>query len=188
MKTLILAAALAALAFPALAEKPGKPARDCETKPLPPAASGEAYSIDGDTIAVVGLKPHIRLWGVQAAELRNKAASGATGIETVAGMVGRAELEDILTTANRKVHYEPTKWDRYCRIVAHVTAMAPKPGGDEIDVGKALLERGAAYGGWLDDAIEGKPELGKAYADAEARARQARAGLWPRWLGERKSE
>ncbi len=188
MKTMILAAALAAVAFPALAEKPGTPARAREGKPLPDAGWGEAYALDGDTVAVIGLKPHIRIWGVQAAELRNKPAIGATGIETVDGMRGRADLEDMLTRANRKIYYEPTKWDRYCRIVARVTAMAPKIGGEEIDVARALLEHGMAYGFWLDDAIAGKPELSKAYADAEAKARQERVGLWPRWLGERKPD
>lgn len=187
MKNLLAAVALTALALPAIAHAKDAPtkARACENEALPPATWGEAYTVDGDTLTVAGLKPHIRIWGVQAAELRNKPAIGATGIETVPGMVGRADLEDILTTANRKIFYEPTKWDRYCRVVARVTAMAPKMGGPEIDVGLELLKRGAAYGFWLDDKIAARPDLSKQYADAEAEARKERRGMWPKWLGEK---
>jgi endonuclease YncB( thermonuclease family) len=182
MKTLIAAAALAAiLTTPALA----KDRPDCADKPLPAAAEGEAFSIDGDTIAVTGLKPHIRLWGIQAAELRVKPAIGATGVESVPGMIGRAALEDTLADVDHRISYEPLKWDRYCRIVGRVWIKPTRADGDKIDVSQVMLTKGAAYGFWLDDTVPGHPELGRNYAALEAFARKGRVGLWKDWLGEK---
>ena len=69
----------------------------CRDLPVPAAFEAEAYAIDGDTLAFVGLKPHVRIWGIQAPELRDK-----DNLETVPGMRLRAALEDLMATAARK--------------------------------------------------------------------------------------
>src|SRR5262245_18023758 len=72
---------------------PEPPAAECAPAgPLPAAWSGQAYATDGDTLAGVGLKAHIRFWGIQAPELR-----GGAKEETVAGMRARATLEYLLS-------------------------------------------------------------------------------------------
>jgi endonuclease YncB( thermonuclease family) len=181
MKTLLAAAAIAALATLPAAAQPR--AKECADKPLPAATEGVAFAIDGDTLAVPGM-PNVRIWGIQAAELRKKDTPGSTGIETTAGMIGRAVLEDELEVVGRRVFVEPTKWDRYCRIVAQVWIW-PKEMGDKIDLGALLLTKGVAYGFMLDDTIAKRPNLGAQYATAEAGARKARSGLWKDWLGEK---
>src|SRR5918993_2911050 len=98
MKSLLLAAALAAVALPAIAQPaPRKTATSSSDGPdcaamgaLPATWDGQAYAIDGATLAGVGLKPHVRIWGIQAPELRD------TRAESVAGMRARAALEDLL--------------------------------------------------------------------------------------------
>ncbi|MCW5737347.1 MAG: thermonuclease family protein [Enhydrobacter sp.] len=193
MKMIPLAAiALTALAFSALAQdaprKPGKAREEpkclSEKWPLPKPAEGEAYAIDGDTIAVPGLKQHIRLWGIQAPELRKKEMPAATAIETVAGMKSRAALEDEIEANRRLVSYEPTKWDHYCRIVARVWITSAGT-GDKVDLSTVMLQKGFAYGFYLDDTIPAAPELSRGYASAEATARRNRVGLWKEWLGEK---
>jgi endonuclease YncB( thermonuclease family) len=61
---------------------------------LPPSWDGQAFAIDGHTLGAVGLKPQIRIWGIQGPELRD-----AASIERVAGMRARAALEDLLEQA-----------------------------------------------------------------------------------------
>src|ERR687898_493737 len=106
MKSLLLAAALAAVAVPAIPQPaPRKAATapsdapDCAATmgTLPAAWDGQAYAIDGATLAGVGLKPHVRIWGIQAPELRD------TRAESVAGMRARAALEDLLAQSGHKV-------------------------------------------------------------------------------------
>jgi len=195
MKTLALTLAIAAaLTAPAVAQDLAQAPRSkssaaaekpCANQPMPAPSDVVAFAIDGDTLAVMGTKeggggPHIRLWGIQAPELRDKGAYGATGIETVAGMKSRAAMEDLLVMTGYKVHIEPTKWDLYCRVVARVTS--EKAG----ELGLALIQQGMAYGFYLDDAIAGRPEVSVAYGLAEASARKQRLGLWHAWLGETK--
>lgn len=191
MKTLLAAIVLTALAVPAFAQNAPRKAikvreePKClsEKWPLPQPAEGEAFAIDGDTIAVAGLKQHIRLWGIQAPELRRKETPAATAIETVAGMKSRAALEDELEANRRLVLYEPTKWDHYCRIVARAW-VRPTTTADKVDLSALMLRKGFAYGFYLDDTIPGAPEISRNYASAEAIARKARVGLWKDWLGE----
>jgi len=142
---------------------------------LPDAFEGLAFSGDGDTIYGIGYTPPIRLWGIQAPELRDK----QTGQETAAGMRTRAALEDLFAASGHRVTCEPRKWDRYCRVVASC-----KTGN--VDVSLALIKAGLAYGFWLSDTAPDKGAVSVAYAAAEAEARQARRGLWPQWLGEAK--
>ncbi|GEP60116.1 hypothetical protein [Reyranella soli] len=113
MRSLFLAAALAAVAVPAMAQpaprktvtaQPDIP--DCAAMgALPATWDGQAYAIDGNTLAGVNLKPHIRIWGIQAPELREAKA------ESVAGMRARAVLEDLLEQSGHKVKCRTTKFD-----------------------------------------------------------------------------
>lgn len=170
MKQFALAAALTALlVLPAGAEPPKK---DCG--PLPATFEGLVFSGDGDTVYGVGYAPPIRLWGIQAPELRDK----QTGQESAAGMRTRAALEELLAASGHRAKCEPRKWDRYCRVVASCAA-------GTTDVSLELLKGGMAYGFWLSDTASDKAALSVAYAMAEAEARKERRGLWPIWLGEK---
>ncbi len=159
------------LAWPAAAQD--APA-SVKCGPLPDAFDGLAFSGDGDTIYGVGLERGIRLWGIQAPELRDK----TTGQETVPGMRTRAALEDLFAASGHRVTCAPRKWDRFCRVVASCHAGA-------VDVQLELLRQGLAYGFWLSDTTVDDTALGLAYAAAEAEARKQRRGLWKDWLGEK---
>lgn len=198
MKTALLAAVLAAIAaLPASAQhgleistekRPlqadnAQLPKDCRDTPVPVRIEGHAYAGDGDTITMIGLSKRIRIWGVQAPELRTQAKA-----ETVPGMRARARLEDLLEQAGHLTSCQVAKWDRYCRYVAYCEALQM---GDSLglvrtpqDVGWRLLDEGLAYGFYLDDAFPGRPELSNWYASAEAKARAAGRGLWPEWLGQ----
>jgi endonuclease YncB( thermonuclease family) len=171
MNQLAVAAVVTALvALPAGADTPKK---DCGQ--LPGTFEGLVFSGDGDTIYGVGYAPSIRLWGIQAPELRDK----QTGQESTAGMRTRAALEDLLAASGHRAKCEPRKWDRYCRVVASCSA-------GTTDVSLELLKGGMAYGFWLSDTAPDKVALSVSYATAEAEARKARRGLWKDWLGETK--
>jgi endonuclease YncB( thermonuclease family) len=184
MKTLLAAVALAALALPltpAVARAPDELPLKCRDKPVPAPFAAEAYAMDGDTVALVGVDYTVRIWGIQAAELR-----AGDKQESMPGMRGRAELADALAEAGQKVQVAPTKWDRYCRAVAVLTVAPAKLGeASTVDVGLVMLSRGVAYGFWLDDAVKDQAALSVSYAAAEAKARKARLGLWRQWLGEK---
>lgn len=173
MKTPLLAA-LALIASVSAAFAQPQPPKDCTATmgPLPTEPiTGQASVIDGDTIAILGLRPHVRLWGVQAPELRDK----QTGRETLPGIRARAALADLIDRNDRlQVSCRATKYDRYCRLVAFCIA--------EEDVGAALIAQGFAYAAWLDDAAPGQPEIGARYARLETKARKERRGFWQEWL------
>jgi len=145
---------------------------------LPKEWTGEAFAIDGRTLGGAGLKPQLRLWGVQAGELRDRQSSQ----ETVAGMRARAALEDMLDKAEHKVKCRAVRWDRDCHVVAQCTVEAsPAP----FDLGGYMIASGMAYGFRLDEVLPWEPRASQRYAGAEAEARKARRGLWPAWLGEK---
>lgn len=154
----------------------------CRDKPLPTKITGHAYAGDGDTITFVGHPTRVRIWGIQAPELRDQAK-----VETVPGMRARARLEELLAAAGHKVVCQPAKWDRYCRYVAFCETLQMDDAAGLLrtpqDVGWRLLDEGLAYGFWLEDTFPGRPELSNWYASAEAKARAERKGLWPLWLG-----
>lgn len=167
-RSLPLAAALLALPMAAWAQTNAA----CRDKPVPPAFEGTGYAVDGDTLALPG-HPRVRLWGIQAPELRDK----STGQETNAGMQARAALEELLAADRSRTRCPPTKWDRYCRVVAVCTT-------GRTDLARTLIERGMGYGGWLEETVRDQPNLGTAYADAETAARRERRGLWKDWLAD----
>lgn len=185
MKTLIAAATFAALTLTAgtapaqfinvraPAAPREAPARDCGALPGP--FDGKAFAGDGDTIYGTGYGTAIRLWGIQAPELRDH-SPGAAKAETVAGMKTRGALEDLLAAADWQVRCVPRKFDRFCRVVASCTT------AKGIDPSLELLKAGHAYGFWLSDTDDAAQSI--AYARAEAEARSARRGQWSEWLGE----
>ena len=85
-----------------------------------------AYVIDGDTLALDGVEPRIRLWGVDAPERDQRGAQAATdALRAVAGQGVR-------------VSYIEIDRDRYRRIVARVFL----PDGQEIN--RTMIEGGTA--------------------------------------------
>ncbi len=145
---------------------------------LPKEWQGEAFAIDGITLGGAGLKPQLRLWGVQTGELRDR----QSGLETIAGMRARAALEDMLEKAEHKVKCRAARWDRDCHVVAQCTVeAAPAP----LDLGGYMIASGLAYGFRLEEVLPWEPRASQRYAGAEAEARKARRGLWPIWLGEK---
>ena len=188
MKVLLLACLLALTASAADAQqrRPPEPGKAADKPPdcaasmgvLPKDWNGEAYAIDGVTLGGTGLKPPLRLWGVQTGELRDR----QSGQETVAGMRARAALEDMLDKGSHKVKCRTMRWDRECRAVAQcMVESSPTP----IDLGGYLISSGLAYGFHLEEALPWEPRAGQRYAGAEAEARKAARGLWPVWLGEK---
>ncbi len=153
---------------------------DCTTAlgALPKEWLGEAFAIDGITLGGAGLKPQLRLWGVQTGELRDR----QSGLEVIAGMRARAALEDMLEKAEHKVKCRAARWDRDCHVVAQCTVeAAPAP----LDLGGYMISSGLAYGFRLEEVLPWEPRAGQRYAGAETEARKARRGLWPVWLGEK---
>ena len=63
------------------------------------------YAQYGGTLAGAGLRPRLRLWGIQAPELRDKDKQ-----ETVPGMASRAALENLLVAGGRRVSCRALKW------------------------------------------------------------------------------
>jgi endonuclease YncB( thermonuclease family) len=66
-----------------------------------------SYIFDGDTLQIEGIKPRIRLWGVDAPEVGRKGAQVATDA-----------LEKL--SKRKKVSYIPVDTDKYGRVVARV--------------------------------------------------------------------
>lgn len=170
MKAALLAAGLAAsIGLPAAAQT----GKNCDPQgQLGKTIEGVAFTGDGDTIYVVGSRWPVRLWGLNAPELRDPAK-----METVAGMRARALVADELAAAGHKVACEPIEFDGNCRVVATCRT------GTGTDLTMAVLKAGLAYGFYLSKHPS-RVDQATAYSDAEAGARKARAGLWPAWLGE----
>ncbi|CAN5912919.1 hypothetical protein BH11PSE3_BH11PSE3_39900 [soil metagenome] len=185
MNRLLLAVTVAAVTLPALATAtlaqaptrrgPPEPTECAAQGPLKASWGGEVFAIDGNTLCAVGLKPHLRIWGIQAPELRD-----AAGRETVAGMRARAALEDLLYAADHKVKCRALRYDDSCRMVAQCSLDDGKGG----DLGGALIAAGLAYGFRLDEILPWETRASQRYASAEAEARKQGRGLWKEWLGD----
>ncbi len=166
------------IALPAAAQQTRQPAKsplpECVTRlgEPPKTWEGQAFAVDGDTIGGIGLKPPIRLWGIQAPELRD-----AANVETASGMRARAALEDMLALADHRVTCKVAAFDDACRLVAQCTVIAEMPTGTAPaphDPALRLVEDGLAYGFHLEDALPWDREAGARYAHFEAISRQAR--------------
>ena len=143
---------------------------------LPKTWEGTAYAASGDSLAGVGLKNAISLWGIRAAEM-----------PSVPGMRARAALEDMLGSGGNKVSCRMTGWDSACRAVAQCTITAAWPTGTVAqphDIAVRLAEDGWVYGAGLNAPPAEDKDASARIAHFEAIARQARKGLWPQWLGE----
>lgn len=186
MKTFVLVLALAATAVPAAAQVSGSasgtgPTPNCASAmgELPKAWEGKAYAVSGDTMAGIGLKPRLRLWGIHAPELGPD--------PSVPAMRARAALEDMLAAGEHKVSCRVTGWDRLCRAVAQCTITAEWPAGSKAqphDLAVRLVEDGYAYGFELGSPPDWDKDASEKIAHFEAISRQGRKGLWPDWLGE----
>ena len=178
---LLLAGAVAIAADASAQQRKPPPAPPPETKSsecsaageLPKAWDGQAFAIDGHTLGGVGLRAHLRIWGIQTPELRDTGKA-----ESVPGMRARAFLADLLAKSDHKVKCRPARFDSECRIVAQCSV------GDAGDLGGSMIAGGMAYGHDLDEALPWESRAGQRYADAEFEARKARKGLWPVWMGD----
>jgi endonuclease YncB( thermonuclease family) len=155
---------------------------DCnpQMETLPESWEGSAYAVSGDTIAGVGLKPPLALWGIRAPEMGNE--------PSVPAMRARAALADMLVAAGHRVSCRMTAFDDDCRAVAQCTIMVGWPTGSKAqphDLALRLVEDGFAYGSGLGSPPEWDKDASEKIAHSEALSRQARKGLWPDWLGER---
>lgn len=174
----ITAAIAACLLLPAItmAKPPTKP--DCGALPDSPL-TGEAHAIDGDTIAIMRADdtrtPNVRLWGIQAPELRDACSK----IETSAGMRSRVALEALAGDSSGEVTCRPIEWDSHCRLVARCATNGTP------DISLAMLTAGEAYL-FTTYALTGKvpAEVRAQYIAAERQARRDRRGLWRAWLAD----
>ncbi len=185
-----LAVVTVALAVPVAAQVP--PSSTAAVRPvdcaktvgeLPKKWEGKAYAVSGDTLAAVGLKPRLRLWGIRAPDMGGDVASTVS----VPAMRARAALEDMLVGADHRVSCRIAGWDNACRAIAQCTITAEWPTGSKAephDIALRLAEDGFAYGYGLDAQPAWDSDAGEKVAHFEALARQARKGLWPLWLGE----
>jgi endonuclease YncB( thermonuclease family) len=121
-----------------------------------PAAVAKIY--DGDTITLED-GTRVRLWGIDAPELRQACQDGK-GATYQCGEKARAALAAAI--GGRPVDCEYRDRDRYGRLVAQCSA-----GGE--DIGEALVRGGwaVAYTRFTDR-----------YAPIEAEARRAGRGIW----------
>jgi endonuclease YncB( thermonuclease family) len=169
MRIAMLAALVAAIALPAAAREQ----RSCGDLPGPIEVT--AFTVDGDGLAPIGKRWSVRLWGIDAPELRDRHSR----LESAPGMQARVWLDEAIAKADYKVRCEPQTWDHYCRVVAVCTA------GDA-DLSEGLLRAGLAYGFGRATSVRDTATvtaLRRHYADVERDARKAGAGLWPVWLG-----
>lgn len=173
MKAALASAALAALiSFPAAAQNPPLSPK-CDPQGTAPAKlEGVAFAGDGDTLYGVGWSWPVRLWGLNAAELRDGAKA-----ETVPGMRARAHLVDVMAEAENKTICTPIEFDGHCRIVATCKTAAGT------DLTLSVLKAGLAYGYYLG-RHPSRVDRALVYNAAEVEARKARRGLWRMWLGE----
>jgi endonuclease YncB( thermonuclease family) len=148
---------------------------------LPKTWDGKAYAVSGDTLTGIGLKPRIRLWGIQT--------SPPLATTLVPGMRARATLEDMLAAGEHQVSCRMVGWGPgpQCVAVAQCTITAEWPAGSKAqphDLAVRLVEDGFAYGFELGSPPDWDKDASEKIAHFEALARQARKGLWPDWLGE----
>lgn len=168
-----------AFAFLAVSLAAGPAVAQTNCGQLPKSWEGTGYAVSGDTLAGIGLKPPLRLWGIRAPALGSE--------PSVPAMRARAALEDMLTSSEHKVSCRMVGFDRDCRAVAQCTVTAEWPAGSTAqphDLAVRLVEDGFAYGFGLEAPPAWDKDASAKIAHFESISRQARKGLWPDWLGE----
>ena len=123
--------------------------------------SGQAEVIDGDTIAIQGIGPRIRLYAIDTPEgqqtCRDEAGErylcGSRAAEALASLIGRSG----------RVECQEEDRDRYGRIVAVCSTSERELNAEMVRQGWAL-----EYSEYSDGR----------YTDDQEEARQARRGLW----------
>jgi endonuclease YncB( thermonuclease family) len=120
--------------------------------------TGRARVIDGDSLEIAGVR--IRLFGIDAPERDQNCRDGDGRTFDCGRKAARALVSAI---AGREVTCTPVDFDRYRRNVAICVA------GDS-DLGEAMVRSGHAFD--LARISRGR------YAQAEAKARAERRGLW----------
>jgi endonuclease YncB( thermonuclease family) len=166
-------------ALPVAAQTASFSVQNCASRlgELPKTFEGQAYALSGDTLAAVGVKPPLGLWGIKSPVVDSGTA----------GMRARAALEDMLITGEHRVACRVFAWDRACRALAQCTVVAAWPAGSAAqphDIGLRMVEDGWAYGFDLNLPPDWDKDAGEKVAHFESLARQAHKGLWPEWLGE----
>lgn len=137
------------------------PAAALAREALPGLLGGVAVRVqDGDSFlvrAADGLRHRIRIEGIDAPEKGQPFADAA-----------RDHLESLVL--DRPLELRVSKTDPYGRLVAQVH-------NGQLDVGLAMISAGLAWH-FRRFAGEQPVELRRQYQQAQARAREARAGLW----------
>nr|WP_245454121.1 thermonuclease family protein [Aquabacter cavernae] len=119
---------------------------------------GRASVIDGDTIEIHGAR--IRLEGIDAPESRQLCTESATGQQIRCGQRAAFWLSELIRA--HTVTCTEAGRDRYKRILARCSVAGQ-------DVGAAMVSAG-----WALAYVRYSRE----YVEQEARAREARAGIW----------
>lgn len=120
--------------------------------------AGRASVIDGDTIEIHGER--IRLEGIDAPESRQICTDSSTGEQIRCGQRAAIWLSEWIGA--KPVTCTEAGRDRYNRMLAHCTVAGH-------DIGAAMVSAG-----WALAYVRYSAE----YVDQEARARDAKAGIW----------
>lgn len=119
---------------------------------------GRASVVDGDTIEIHGQR--IRIEGIDVPESRQTCTESGTGAEVRCGQQAALWLADLIGA--KPVSCTESGRDRYKRVLAHCSVAGQ-------DIGAAMVEAG-----WALAYVRYSRE----YVDQEARARDAKAGIW----------
>lgn len=161
-----LLALLSLLAMPAHAQQ-----SDCGK--LPDGWNGQVHAVDGATLGMIvsGQRtPDIRLWGIRAPDLLDR----ATGLENLAGVQAKEGLSHILRIGGRTAYCRPKEWDGGCRVAAGCLSTGAT---HTADIGLSLVASGFAYVD-VAAALKGDRAYAQHLLDAEQTARTSKRGLW----------
>jgi endonuclease YncB( thermonuclease family) len=126
-----MAAVLAIGAYDAQAYK------ENQSLTLPAGQTRVVRVIDGDTIAVSDLRAHVRLKGIDAAEIHKGRNGYKCDAELELGQKAKARMEELLSPPHKVVVKHTKDMDQYGRRVAIVTS-------DGKDAGQILVQEGLA--------------------------------------------
>ncbi len=128
--------------------------------------SGQAVALDGDTLLIDGRR--VRLWGIDAPEMRSSWPWGAYARTALAALIGPGPVTCRVVAKDR--HHRPVA------ICSSVTLQ---------DIGAAALVVGYAvpYRRFTYSASAPEPNIGLTYDLRAEFARSLRRGLWRDWPG-----